>query len=299
MSGDLVWTKGFARKPEVAAIAARCGVPRAEAAVALMEFREWAEPLADAAGRLPGFTLAALAAHQPEAPAGFFPAVAAVGWLDVDGEGVGLGKVMRQFRQDARKRARAAERQRRFRVNHPKPPKQPRFCDRRDKKRYSVTEVTPVTENGESGQAGQNGKQRKPRARDLLFDAIAAVTGSDPRASGSFIGKVRAALASAEPPYTPEEVRLFPAVWAAAGMGVPVTLGVLSKHIGWVRNPPGGTNGRSVGRRAGRVEAPEGKYNRFRAPEAPAAPGRAQEGLAPRETPLFGPDPGDVPGRDP
>ena len=49
----------------------------------------------------------------------------------------------------------------------------------------------------------------KPRTRRPLFDAIAEVTGSSPKASGSFVAKVEKALKEEEPPYTPDEVREF------------------------------------------------------------------------------------------
>ena len=79
---------------------------------------------------------------------------------------------------------------------------------------------------------------KTPRPRDELFDAIAEITGSDPQASGSHVGKVAAALRRAEPPYTPAEVRALPAALAAGGLTVPVTLGVVEKYIGWVRGGP-------------------------------------------------------------
>jgi hypothetical protein len=44
---------------------------------------------------------------------------------------------------------------------------------------------------------------------DLLFDAVAAITGMDPKSSGSHIGRVKSLLAKVDPPYTPEEVREF------------------------------------------------------------------------------------------
>jgi hypothetical protein len=79
------------------------------------------------------------------------------------------------------------------------------------------------------------------RPRDELFDAIAEISGVDPKVSGSHIGKVRSALLKADPPYTPAEVRLVPAAIARHGLGVAVTLGVIEKYIGWTRRAPAGS----------------------------------------------------------
>lgn len=78
-------------------------------------------------------------------------------------------------------------------------------------------------------------KQRKP---DLLFDAIAEVTASDPAASGSYIGRVRKSLSSANPPYTPDEVRRLPEILRARHFTMPTTLGCVEKYIGWTRIQP-------------------------------------------------------------
>jgi len=82
----------------------------------------------------------------------------------------------------------------------------------------------------------------KPRVRDALFDAIADVTGSDPKASGSYIAKVRKSLAESEPPYEPAEVRMFldpefltrELPWL---MGRKPTLSEVEKNIGRTRKP--------------------------------------------------------------
>jgi hypothetical protein len=50
---------------------------------------------------------------------------------------------------------------------------------------------------------------KKPRERNPLFDAVAEVCGLDAATAGSLIGKVAAALAAAEPVYTPDDVRAF------------------------------------------------------------------------------------------
>lgn len=77
------------------------------------------------------------------------------------------------------------------------------------------------------------------KPRDELFDAVAVVTASDPKASGSHIGRVCKALRSADPPYTADEVRRWAEIVRAEGwmQGYP-SLGYLEKNIGKVRAPP-------------------------------------------------------------
>lgn len=79
----------------------------------------------------------------------------------------------------------------------------------------------------------------KPRKPDPLFDAIAEVTASDPKASGSHIGRVKKMLLAAEPPYTPEEVRKWFDLIREEGWldGYP-SLGYLEQSIGKVRAAP-------------------------------------------------------------
>ncbi len=79
-------------------------------------------------------------------------------------------------------------------------------------------------------------RKRKP---DALFAAVAEVTASDPIASGSHIGRVCKALRSADPPYTPDEVR----AWAdkiRTEWNLPdhPGLGMLEKYIGRIRSGP-------------------------------------------------------------
>ncbi|MFO0823039.1 MAG: DUF1376 domain-containing protein [Gemmataceae bacterium] len=89
-------------------------------------------------------------------------------------------------------------------------------------------------------------RANKPRERNLLFDAVAEVTGLDAVTAGSHIGKVSSILAGADPPYTPDEVRTFgkrfPELCSyARGERTRPTLGELQKNIGLVRadkSPP-------------------------------------------------------------
>ncbi len=92
----------------------------------------------------------------------------------------------------------------------------------------------------------------KPRPRNLLFDAVAEVTGSDPKASGGHIGKVAALLARADPAYTPDEVRDW-AVKIRELWGMQPTVKMVEVHIGKIRstdpltwNRPGNGNGQKI-----------------------------------------------------
>jgi hypothetical protein len=107
---------------------------------------------------------------------------------------------------------------------------------------------TPDSPAGKLSGGGKRAKAKpakagaKSREPDPLFDAIAAVTGADVRASAPHVAKVRHALARADPPYTPDEVRRFGSpdflarhlTWAK-DRGRP-TLGEVEKYIGLVRS---------------------------------------------------------------
>lgn len=83
-------------------------------------------------------------------------------------------------------------------------------------------------------------KDAAPRPRCPLFDVIAEMTSTDPKASGSFIAQVRNFLLEGDPPYTPEEVRALPAALVANKLDVPFTLGVIRKYIGLTRKHKAG-----------------------------------------------------------
>ena len=87
-------------------------------------------------------------------------------------------------------------------------------------------------------------KPKKPRVRNLLFDAVAEVTGSDPVVTGSHVAKIAGLLGTAEPPYSPEEVHEFGrrfvefCPWSKIDNRGRPTLGELEKNIGKVRATP-------------------------------------------------------------
>ncbi len=102
------------------------------------------------------------------------------------------------------------------------------------------TPTPPPT--GTTPSAGLKGS-KPPRPRDELFDTLVDMTGSDPRVNASHLGRVLKVLRSADPPYTPDDVRRLPSAAAEAGMpSFPMTLGAVEKHIGLVRRKPVRTN---------------------------------------------------------
>lgn len=107
----------------------------------------------------------------------------------------------------------------------------------RDKKQE--TKTSSVFSSADAGM-----KEKPQRPRDLLFDAIAEVTGADPATAGPRIATVKKALLEADPPYTPDEVRNFgrefPTLchWAAENGRQRPELFELRNHIGKIRNPP-------------------------------------------------------------
>jgi hypothetical protein len=124
----------------------------------------------------------------------------------------------------------------------------------------SVTRHTPVTtkcdktvtreekrrEEEKPSPPAAAGEEKRPRKgkSNPLFDAVAEVTGSAPKAAGSHIALVVKALAAEDPPFTPDEVREFGrrfhelCSWAAKDGRSRPELGELQKHIGKVRAPP-------------------------------------------------------------
>jgi hypothetical protein len=174
---------------------------------------------------------------------------------------------------------------------------------RREEK--STGEVSPVTplagppdESTDSAPSAPKAKRaQKPRPRDELFDALAEVTASDPALVGSQMGKLRADLGKADPPYTPEDVREFGrrfadlCPWAAEDGRTTPTLGELRNHLGKLRAKTGAG---PVGRNARADRVPGRIYpGDPAAPDRPAAagPARRAEGGDPAAQ-AAGPEPG-------
>lgn len=80
---------------------------------------------------------------------------------------------------------------------------------------------------------------RKQREPDLLFDAIAKITGADPKINASLIGSTCALLRQADPPYEAIEVYEFGRRFNLEIMTFstsPPTINQLRQHIGKLRN---------------------------------------------------------------
>lgn len=79
--------------------------------------------------------------------------------------------------------------------------------------------------------------EKKPRERDLLFDAIVEVCRMDPAAQGGVIGSCKKTLLKYNPPATPDEVRLFGRVYEKKHpMAVVPTWNVLANQFAIVRD---------------------------------------------------------------
>lgn len=193
--------------------------------------------------------------------AGFAAAMLRVGWLRTrSGGGLEFTSFDRWNSQGAKIRLGETLRKRAFRerkghkdcpdsvparvpkVSRTKPPARPGPEKRRGEK--SKDPPNPPKGGGENPEEVNT---PPPRARDLLFDAVAEVTASDPATAGGHVGKVKVALEGADPSYTPEEVREFGrrfhefCSWAAKDGRANPTLGELQKYIGRVRagkSPP-------------------------------------------------------------
>lgn len=113
----------------------------------------------------------------------------------------------------------------------------------------------------------------KPRPPDELFDAIVAVTGSDPKVNASYVAKLKNKLANADPPYRPEEVlRMAEPGFQARELpwkrGEKLTLGEVEKFIARTRNPSNAARNAGDGR------------DRFRADTDPVADKYTPQGIA-------------------
>jgi len=160
---------------------------------------------------------------------GFASAMLEAGWLQVRSGGIQFPNFDNWNSQSAKQRILATKRVQKMRnapsVTKPLPEK------RREER----------VPNGTLPAADKPPKERQPRKRDELFDAVAEVTGSDPKAAGGHVAKVANALRGADPPYTPDEVREFArrlgefCSWAAKERRTRPELGELQKYIGRLR----------------------------------------------------------------
>jgi hypothetical protein len=246
MAGEwIAWTKGLSCKPEVLTIARLTGLCRRLVAATMMEFWAWADSETED-GRLPGVALDQLPQVIPNTHPSFWQAVVEASWLQVDGRGLTIPNFSRWMGASAKKRLNKNARQARWRApgkttgrsktvtEKPKtrtglgeagrPPDDvgasvDAQAPTREPNRTELGEVSPKTppakprlfleDHPPDPPSSPTPATDRARPRDDLFLAVAEVTASDPKVNGSNIGRVCKALRSADPPYTPEDVRRF------------------------------------------------------------------------------------------
>lgn len=329
MAGDWIpRCKGLNRKPEVLAIARATGMTRHTVADLLMDFWEWADSETDN-GLLPNLTIAELSQAIPGTDERFWLAVVQAGWLLVGNTGLTIPNFDRWLGRSAKKRLQKNRRQSDWRASaadvdagaSTEAPTTEQYSTEEEPKGSSPPDKPAARElfdgdpevpcdshrQAPSG-SKPTGNSRK-RARNPLWDAVVAVTESDPKTSRTNIGRVCSCLCEAEPPYTPTEVLALPAILQARGFSLPLTLGTVEKYIGWTREQPkpkevpNATQPRGSVGSGSRVRAEPGKYDAIiargkrageagpeqgAAPEAPAAPqadaGRNPPGASPGDS---------------
>lgn len=188
---------------------------------------------------------------------GFGEAMELSGWVTADENGLTFRRFFEDWNVDPLEEARRknAERQRRYRESQPSKSNvtvtlksNDRVEKRREEKEDNCPDKPGTVDKDElkakdKAASPAKAKPDKPVSRkpDELFDAVAEVTASDPKVSGSHIGRVCKALRSADPPYTPAEVRRFAAIAPGnfAWHKGQLTLGMIEKYIGIVRAKTG------------------------------------------------------------
>jgi hypothetical protein len=114
MAGDWIkWTKGFAWKPEVLAIAKELDMDRLSVAATLMELWEWADDITDD-GNAHSVTTDAI--DGKTRVQGLSSAMQKAGWLIIGNDGVIFPKFERHNGNSAKKRAQNGRRVRRHRM---------------------------------------------------------------------------------------------------------------------------------------------------------------------------------------
>lgn len=106
----LHWAVGFARKPEVLRIAGLTGRTRADVAVTLMEFYEWADATTED-GKLPGVDVTFLSHVCHNTDVTFWNALASVGWLTILDDSIEIPNFDYWMGSSAKRRLNNARRQ--------------------------------------------------------------------------------------------------------------------------------------------------------------------------------------------
>jgi hypothetical protein len=267
MAGDWIpWSKGLPKKLEVLRIARLTGRDRRLVACLLMEFWEWADDQTED-GFLSGMDVRNLSALHADTDDAFWSAVIDSGWLAPADGGLMVPNFCFWMGRSAKRRLKDTKRKGQSRGGVTG--KTVRKMSASDADKNGLQDRTVLEEASASSAAEpRKGKARgkrdpQPRRRDDLFDAVAEVTASDPKASGSHIGRVCSCLREADPPYTPAEVRALATALRARGFTLPLTLGTVEKYIGWTRQP-GAPPGESDAERDARMAREREDFERLR-----------------------------------
>lgn len=236
MAGDwLKVEKDTPRKPEILAIAAQLKIHPDEVFGKCFRLWSWADSQT-ADGAIRGVTVGLL--DDMAGLPGFAQAMLHVGWLLQRSGFLEFPRFDRHMGENAKRRAMTAKRVARHTnantngssVSSPLPEK------RREENTSLPAYAGKKEANGREDATGTKAKpERQPRPRDELFDAVCQVTASDPKTSGSHVGRVCKQLREADVPYTPAEVFSLPDLLSQRGFTLPLTLGSVTKYIGQVR----------------------------------------------------------------
>ncbi len=174
---------------------------------------------------------------------GFAKAMADVGWLTISSTGLEFPRFDVWNSQSGKQRILGAKRAATFR--HQK------------SNGVSVTNALPTEQkriDSLSEKKEPRSKSQNPRQSDELFDAVAQITASDPKSSGPHIGRVCRDLRASDSPYTAADVKQLASLLEKRGFTLPLTLGTVSKYIGWTRDEKHKVQGKTLDQVAAEVE---------------------------------------------
>lgn len=229
MAGDWIpRDKRLTHKQEVVRVASMTGLSQREVAATLEDFWSWADDQTED-GFLPGISVTLLSHIIRDTDETFWRAVVSVGWLEEFTTGVRIPNFDNWMGKSAKKRLRAAQRQRRSR--HNRTPENPPVTDSsRDECDKSVTTGEDRTVLEEELPNGSSSSAAKPRERDGVWDALCEAFGLKPQTKTecSRVGKhVRDLKLKGA---TPDEVRVRLERYRRIWPNVAATPEALLKH---------------------------------------------------------------------
>lgn len=181
---------------------------------------------------------------------GFAKAMADVGWLTIAPTGIEFPRFDVWNSQSGKQRILGAKRAAAFRQNQGQKSND-----------AGVTIALPTEQKRiDSSLPAKPPREKKPkqahkRPPDELFDAVAQITASDPKSSGSHIGRVCRDLRASDSPYTVADVKQLASILEKRGFTLPITLGTVSKYIGWTRDEKHKVQGKTLEQIAADVQA--------------------------------------------